>query len=139
MLASVSSARTTDGQPEYGAFGVDLSARDTAVKPGDDFWEYANGTWDKTTQIAADRTRAGPFITLADRSERQVHDIVDDLAKNPDMYGPAGRQIGDLYASWMDQAGIEARGTAPLKPYLAKIAAVKDRAGLETLFAEGGD
>jgi endothelin-converting enzyme/putative endopeptidase len=138
VLATAAAAQATPGKTEYGAFGIDLTAENSAVKPGDDFWEYANGTWSKNTQIAPDRTRAGPFVTLADRAEEQVRDILTDLAATPDKYGPEGRQIADFYASWMDAAGIEARGTAPLKPYLAKIAAVKDRAGLETLFAEIG-
>jgi endothelin-converting enzyme/putative endopeptidase len=137
-VAAAPTSTTVGGKPEFGTFGVDLSAEDTSVKPGDDFWAYANGTWDKNTQIAPDRTQAGPFVTLADRAEAQVHDILTDLAANPGKYGPSGKQIGDFYASWMDEPGIEARGTAPLKPYLAKIAAVKDRAGIETLFAETG-
>ena len=136
--AAPPTSTTIGGKPEFGTFGVDLTAEDTAIKPGDDFWAYANGTWDKNTQIAPDRTQAGPFVTLADRAEAQVHDILTDLAANPGKYGPSGQQIGDFYASWMDEPGIEARGTAPLKPYLAKIAAVKDRAGIETLFAETG-
>ncbi|HEU4962217.1 MAG TPA: M13 family metallopeptidase [Sphingomonas sp.] len=137
VLAAAAPAADT-GKPEFGSFGVDLSAKDTSIKPGDDFWEYANGTWDKTTQIAPDRSQAGPFVTLADRAEEQVRGILTDLAADPAQYGASGKQIGDFYASWMDEAAIEAHGTAPLKPYLAKIGAVNDRAGLETLFAETG-
>ncbi|MEO7169993.1 MAG: M13 family metallopeptidase N-terminal domain-containing protein, partial [Sphingomonas sp.] len=124
--------------PRFGTFGIDLTAANKTIKPGDDFWTYANGAWDARTQIAADRTSAGPAVLLVDEAEAQVRNIVTDLAKNPSAYGPQGKQIGDFYASWMDEAGIQARGTAPLKPYLAKIAAVKDRAGLETLFATVG-
>ncbi|WEJ98096.1 MAG: M13 family metallopeptidase [Candidatus Sphingomonas phytovorans] len=124
--------------PRFGTFGVDLTAADKTVKPGDDFWTHANGAWDKRTEIAADRTSAGPSVLLVDEAEAQVRDIVSDLAKNPAEYGVKGKQIGDFYASWMDEAGVEARGTAPLKPYLAKIAGVKDRAGLETLFSTIG-
>jgi putative endopeptidase len=124
--------------PRFGAFGIDLTAANKAVKPGDDFWTYANGGWDARTQIAADRSSAGAAVLLVDEAETQVRDIVSDLAKNPTAYGAQGKQIGDFYASWMDEAGIEARGTASLKPYLATIAGVKDRAGLETLFATVG-
>jgi endothelin-converting enzyme/putative endopeptidase len=139
VLATAAAPQPADtGKPQFGTFGVDLTAKDPSVKPGDDFWQYANGTWDKNTPIAADRTTAGPFVTLADHAEEQVRDILTDLAADPGQYGASGQQIGDFYASWMDQAGLEARGTAPLKPYLARIAAVKDRAGLETLFAETG-
>ncbi|TPG13480.1 M13 family peptidase [Sphingomonas koreensis] len=136
--AAAPQTTATSGKPEFGTFGVDLTAKDSAVKPGDDFWAYANGGWDAKTQIAADRTSAGPFVTLADRAEAQVRDILTDLAANPGQYGANGKQIGDFYASWMDTGAIEARGAAPLTPYLTKIAAVNDRAGLETLFAETG-
>nr|QQZ48840.1 hypothetical protein JKL49_16040 [Phenylobacterium glaciei] len=97
-----------------------------------------NGSWLKRTQIAPDRTAAGVDVTLADEAEVQVHAIVDDLAKDPKVAGPGGQRIGDFYAAWMDEAAIEARGAAPLKPYLAKIAAVKTRADLLNLFSEVG-
>ena len=122
----------------YGDFGVDLSARDPAVKPGDDFWAYANGGWDKTTEIPADKASTGAFVLLRDASEANVRTILDDMAANPAKYGATGKQVGDFYATWMDTAGIEASGTAPLKPYLGRIAAVQDRAGLQTLFATVG-
>ena len=50
-------------KPLYGDWGYDPSAMDRSVKPGDDFWAYVNGAWDKNTQIAADRASAGPFVT----------------------------------------------------------------------------
>ena len=124
--------------PVYGTFGIDRTAADTSVKPGDDFWAYANGGWDKRTEIAADRTSAGVGVKLVDQAELQVRDILADAQRDPASVGPGGKQIGDLYASWMDEAGIEARGTAPLKPYLAKITAANDRAKLQTLFASTG-
>ncbi len=129
---------TPKAGPRYGAFGIDLTAQQRTLKPGDDFWTYANGNWDKRTQIAADRTSAGYGVVLTDEAEQQVRAIVADLAANPKAYGASGQQIGDLYASWMDEAAIEARGTAPLQPYLAKIAAVNDKAALQVLFASVG-
>lgn len=124
--------------PRFGTWGVDLLARDASVKPGDDFWRYANGSWEKSTQIAADRTSAGLAVLLADQAEQQVRAIVEDLARNPSTSGRIGQQVGDFYASWMDEAGIEVRGTAPLKPYLDRIAAISDRTGLIRLFAAPG-
>jgi endothelin-converting enzyme/putative endopeptidase len=124
--------------PRYGSFGIDLTAQQRTLKPGDDFWTYANGNWDKRTQIAPDRTSAGYGVVLSDEAEQQVRAIVADLAADPKAYGASGQQIGDLYASWMDEAATEARGTAPLQPYLAKIAAVNDKAALQVLFASVG-
>ena len=124
--------------PVYGSFGIDLTAEDKAIDPGDDFWTYANGNWDKRTTIAADRTSAGASVLLADQAEQQVRDIMTDAARDPAAVGPGAKQFGDLYAGFMDQAAIERAGTAPLKPYFAKIDAAKDKEGLQKLFATTG-
>jgi len=131
-------AAITASKARYGAFGVDLTSQDKAVKPGDDFWTFANGSWAKRTEIPADKGSVGYANILTDEAEANVRKILDDMAANPASYGAIGRQVGDFYASWMDTAGIEARGTAPLKPYLDKIAAVNDLAGLQILFASTG-
>ncbi|MFZ5795291.1 MAG: M13 family metallopeptidase [Sphingomonas sp.] len=137
-LAAPTLAKDAKSGPRYGTFGVDLTTQDKAIKPGDDFWTFANGAWNKRTQIAADRTSAGYWVVISDEAEQHVRDILTDLAANPASFGASGKQIGDLYASWMDQAAIDARGTASLQPYLAKIAAVQDKAALQTLFASVG-
>jgi putative endopeptidase len=126
------------GKAKFGTWGYDATSMDASVKPGDDFFKYVNGAWDKRTEIAADRTSAGVDVVLTDEAERQVREIVERLAKDPAKAGPGGRRVGDLYAVWMDETGIEARGTAPLKPYLAKIAAVKTKAEVAELFATRG-
>jgi endothelin-converting enzyme/putative endopeptidase len=126
------------GRARYGAFGIDLTAHQAGVKPGDDFWAYANGAWDARTQIPADKGSAGVGNLLADEAEANIRKILDDMAANPAKYGPSGKQVGDFYASWMDSAAIEAKGTAPLKPYLARIDAVKTSADLQRLFATVG-
>ena len=131
-------AAATAARAKYGSWGVDLAAMDKSVKPGDDFWRHVNGSWDKSTQIAADRASAGVGVLLVDQAEAQVKAIVEDLARNPQAAGPVGKQLGDFYASWMDEAAIEGRGTAPLKPYLARVDAVKNRTDLIKLFATPG-
>jgi putative endopeptidase len=128
-------AKPAKGKPQLGTWGVDLTGRDPAIRAGDDFWQHANGTWSKRTEIALDRTSVGGFTVLADLSETQVRAIVEDVAKTGGTAGTPAQQIGDMYASWMDATGIEARGTAALTPYLARIDAVTDRAGLLKLFA----
>ena len=137
-LAIPAVAKMAVTAPRYGAFGIDLTTQDKAVKPGDDFWTYANGAWAKRTEIPADKGSVGYGNILSDEAEANVRKILDDMAANPTKYGATGKQVGDFYASWMDEAGIEAKGTAPLKPYLAKIAAVNDLTGLQTLFASTG-
>jgi putative endopeptidase len=138
LLAVAAPALTQAVGPRYGDFGVDLTTLDKSVKPGDDFWTYVNGGWDKRTEIAADRASAGYGVKLTEEAEVNVRTILNDMAKNPGQFGAKGKQIGDFYASWMDEAGIEARGTAPLKPYLDRIYGAKDQAAIQTLFASTG-
>jgi endothelin-converting enzyme/putative endopeptidase len=137
-LLAVAPAGAAAAKPVYGSWGYDATAMDSAVKPGDDFFAYVNGSWDKRTQIAPDRTFAGIDSVLNDQIEKDVRAIVEDMAKDSSANGRLGQQIGDLYASWMDQDRVEQLGTAPLQPYLAKIAAVKTRGELVDLFAEPG-
>jgi putative endopeptidase len=124
-------------KPVYGDWGYNPAAMDQSVKPGDDFWAYVNGTWDKNTPIAADRASAGPFVTLSDKSEADVRQIVEQLANDPNR-DHLGQQVGDFYSSFMDTAAVDAAGTAPLKPYLAQIDGAKTRAQLLSLFIKPG-
>src|SRR6478672_4095837 len=137
LLAVAVPASTQPSKPVYGDWGYDPSAMDRSVKPGDDFWAFVNGSWDKRTQIAADRASAGPFVTLSDAAESDVRQIVDGLANDPNR-DQLGQQVGDYYSSFMDTSAIEAAGTAPLKPYLAQINGAKTRAQLLTLFTKPG-
>ena len=94
LLAVAAAPAATAAKPVYGDWGYDPAAMDSSVKPGDDFWAYVNGTWDKRTQIAADRASAGPFVTLSDKSEADVRQIVEQLANDPNR-DHLGQQVGD--------------------------------------------
>src|SRR6478609_4974386 len=118
LLAVAAAPAANAAKPVYGDWGYNPTAMDRSVKPGDDFWAYVNGSWDKNTQIAADRASAGPFVTLSDGAEKDVRQIVESLANDPNR-DHLGQQVGDFYGSFMDTAAIDAAGTAPLKPYLA--------------------
>ena len=124
--------------PQFPPWGVSLADMDMRVRPGDDFFRYANGAWYDRTRIAPDRTYVGIDSVLNDRIDQQLRAIVEDLARDPTQGGQAGQQVGDYYASWMDEAGIEALGTAPLRPWLARVDLISDRAGLIALFATPG-
>lgn len=125
------------GKAKFGNWGVDLSARDAAIKPGDDFWRYANNTWFRSNPIPADRIGWGVGAMLSEDIERQLRTIVEE-AGSRSASDPVARQVADMYASWMDEAGIEARGAAVLQPYLARIAAAQTRDDLVRLFATPG-
>lgn len=136
LSLSVSAASSAPAaMPVVGTWGVDMTAHDATVKPGDDFFDYVNGAWAKRTTIAPDRTFVGIDSVLNDENDRKVRAIVEEMAKNPKASGPSGQQIGDYYATWMDEAAIEAQGTTPLQPWLARVDAVKDKTGLIALFA----
>jgi putative endopeptidase len=113
-----------------GAFGIDTSAMDTSVKPGDDFYKYVNGKWTSTFQMPADKARYGVFDSLRDKSETDVKTLLEELAKTPPAAGSVQQKVVDLYNSWMDEAAIEARGTEPLKADLDAINAAKSKADL---------
>jgi endothelin-converting enzyme/putative endopeptidase len=83
-------------QAEFRAWGVDLTAMDSASKPGDDFFEYVNGGWAKRTEIAPDRTFVGIDSVLNDQIDKDVRAIVEDTAKNPPVW-----QIGQQSAIFM--------------------------------------
>jgi endothelin-converting enzyme/putative endopeptidase len=119
----------------FGSWGVDLGARDSAIRPGQDFWRYANNRWFQANPIPADRTSWGVASVLSEELEGQLRAILETAGQSSN---PADRQVADLYASYMDEAGIEARGIAPLRPHLARIAAISNREELLRLFATPG-
>jgi endothelin-converting enzyme/putative endopeptidase len=110
-----------------GTFGIDTAAMDTTVKPGDDFYRYVNGTWVSTFQMPADKARYGIFDALRDKSEVDVRTLLDELAATERAAGSVQQKVADLYASWMDEAAIEARGIEPLKADLDAIAAAQTK------------
>ncbi|NDC58093.1 MAG: hypothetical protein EBZ50_04560, partial [Alphaproteobacteria bacterium] len=79
-----------------------MSGLDASVKPGDDFFRYAGGTWLKTATMPSDRTRWGSFDILRAQSETDVRAIVDDLAKSPSNPGSVEQKIGDFYNAYLD-------------------------------------
>ena len=104
-------------RPQIGAWGLDLAAGDTAVKPGNDFYRYAEGKWLETSQIPPDRTSWGSFVELADRSERQVREIAESLPADAPQ-GSTEQKAGDFYRAYLDTNTIEQKGLAPAQPGL---------------------
>ena len=115
-------AQVTEQKAELGSFGVDLSARNEAIKPGDDFFMYASGTWYDNYEMPADKTRFGAFTGLAERSEKQVKEIIDDVASRSDLNADE-KMIADFYHSYMDTETINKLGLSPVQPTLDEISA----------------
>ncbi|MBT2746607.1 MULTISPECIES: M13 family metallopeptidase [unclassified Lysobacter] len=136
---AVSSAHGADsavkGKPQLGSFGVDLSAQDKSVKPGDDFNRYVSGHWLDTYQLKDYETTYGSFNILRDQSEAQVHAIIESLQKRKDLArGSDAQKLRDYYASYMDRAARDAAGIAPLQPVLDRIGAISSKAALIEVF-----
>jgi putative endopeptidase len=115
-------------------WGFDTAGMDRSVKPGANFFEFANGNAVRALVIPPDRTTYGSFVALTDLSEKRVHAILDEAsahvaAQPQDAIGKAGA----LYHAFMDEAAAEAHGAAPLKPELAQIAAVQTAADFAAL------
>jgi len=105
--------------------GINLEALDRSTRPQDDLFRFVNGTWLDTTEIPEDRARFGTFDMLREESTARVRDLIEEAAADQD--SPAGsprRQVGDLYASFMDTERIEDLGLAPLAPMLSDVATV---------------
>ena len=116
--------------------GIVVAHLDGAVKPGDDFFHYANGDWIKHAEIPADRSYIGTWDTLEDLSRKRTAGLIEEAAKANAPAGSNSRKIADLYNSYMDEAGIEAKGVAPLRPQLDAIAAIRDQHDLARALGE---
>ena len=116
--------------------GIDLEGMDTSVKPGDDFFSYVNGTWVKTTEVPADKASYSVFAVLNDEAQENVRVIIEEAANGDFETGTDEQKVGDLYNSFLDWDARNARGIEPLKPELARIAAIADKDDLAVYFAE---
>ncbi|MBB1363096.1 MULTISPECIES: M13 family metallopeptidase [unclassified Shewanella] len=132
-LAAVTSP--APAKAELGTFGVDLAARNEAVKPGDDFFMYSSGTWYDNFVMPADKTRYGAFNALAERSENQVKAIIDDIASRSDLTAEE-QLIADFYHAYMDTDTINKLGITPIKATLDQIAAISSTQDLTKVFGE---
>jgi putative endopeptidase len=138
--AAPAAARQADpaAQPaqarKFGAWGVDLTARDLTVKPGDSFFDYANGGWYKTAQIAPDQPIAGVGLDLYQLTQAQLRAVIEDSARGAQT--ETAKKVGGLYASFMDEARLEQLDAAPLKASLAKVTAVRTPAEMARQMGE---
>jgi predicted metalloendopeptidase len=117
----------------YGEWGIVESDRDLTVKPGDDFYMYVNGGWDKRAQIPADKATYSDGEDIEAQAEADLHEIAE-AARSAEP-GTTLRKVGDFYASFMDEAGIETKGLAPVQPELDAIAAIATPSDLARAFA----
>ena len=106
--------------PVIGSFGLDLTSQDKTLKPGDDFYSYANGNWMRTHAIPADRTRWGALDQLSEGAEIHVRDIIQQL---PQHASPGGieQKVSDYYHAFLNVGAIDAAGLRPEIPSIEAI------------------
>ena len=121
-------------EPALGS-GVEQQNIDATVRAQDDFYWHTNGKWLKNTEIPADKSGWGAFYELRDATLPQLRGIIENAAKNPTSRSTEAQQIGDLYASFMDEPRLETLGLKPIEAELATIAALKDKRQIAALIA----
>jgi putative endopeptidase len=116
------------GPPQYGAWGFDLSGADRTIKPGNDFFRYANGAWLDQNQIAPDKTGNSLRMAMTERVEQRLHDLINAAAATSG-HEPTtlDGKVGAFYKSFMDEASIEAQGAKAIKPQLDAVRAAQSR------------
>ena len=115
--------------------GIDLSHVDANTRPQDDLFGHVNGRWLAEYDIPADRATDGAFRHLFDRAEEQVRDLIIEASETGAAPGTDQQRIGDLYASFLDEAAIARRG---LQPLLDELATIDDAADADALAATVG-
>lgn len=129
--APASTPKTAAAAPASAStIGIDLAGIDHAVKPGDDFFQYANGDWLKQATIPDDRSSIGSFLTIYEKTQKRVAEIIQDAGQNHPAQGSTQAKIADYYAAYMDTDAIQKAGLTPLAPQLDAIQAIKTRADL---------
>jgi len=121
---------TSAQQAATGRFGFDEAGMDRTVRPGDDFYAYANGAWAKRTPIAPDRSTVSLFTRMADENTARVREILEAARRDP------SSRMGAAYASYLDHECVEQRGMAPIKPWLDRVHAIHDLASYRALLPQ---
>jgi putative endopeptidase len=130
VLAVIMFVALAAARPCINSFTADDT--DASVKPGDDFYRYANGAWLKAASIPAGQSSYDNRAIMAERTSARVRDLIQNAATTHAAKGSIVQKAGDYYASFMDQSSIETKGLSPLADEMAKIAAITDVRSLST-------
>lgn len=112
---------------------IDVADMDLTVKPGNDFFSYANGGWLQKNPIPDQYTSYGAFTVLYEENRKNLQDLVVEASKTKAPKGSVAQKIGDFYLSGMDTTTIEKLGTKPLQPDFKRIESIKDAKGIVSM------
>jgi putative endopeptidase len=121
---------------KFGTWGYDPTLGDASVKPGDDFFRHALGAWLKTAAIPPDRTFTGVDLKLIEQAETDARQIIQEAGAATPADGTNAQKIGDFYAAYMDEAGIEKKGVDPIRPDLSAIDEAATKAALAPIMGK---
>src|SRR5690242_7239848 len=122
------------GKPQYGSWGFDTAGEDTSIKPGDDFFRYANGHWLDTHQIPPDKPAVTLRLEMTDRTEARLHEMMEQAAaKASHRPGDLEGKMGAFYKAFMDEARVDQLGAKAIAPELQAVRAAKTRDALAGL------
>ena len=135
-IVALSGCRKAAAVPPPAGHAADVSGMDRTTRPGEDFSKYANGKWDQETAIPADHAAWGIGAILDEQAREQTR-VLLETARSQAAAGSDERKAADYYAAYMNEAALEARGLATLKPMLDRIAAIADRRALARELGSG--
>ena len=133
LFALSLTALTAEAQ---GTVGIDRANMNTAVKPGNDFYEYAIGGWRKAHPLDAEHARNGSFIDLDELNQKRIRGLIEEYSSTPQPQGTLGQKIGSLYNLAMDSVRRNREGVAPVRPVLDEIAAITSRQQYQLVAAQ---
>ena len=116
--------------------GIDTSLFSTKIKPGDNFYLYANEKWLNETKIPADKSNYGIFTLLADGADEQVRKLIETAAKSDSQHGTASQKVGDLYRSVLDTEKRDQAGISPLKELIKLIDEIRTHADASVVMGQ---
>ncbi|MDD3969094.1 MAG: M13 family metallopeptidase, partial [Proteiniphilum sp.] len=122
----------TAHQPE----SLDPSNMDTTVAPGESFYQYATGGWQKANPIPGEYARYGSFDKLREKNQQQIRSLIEELSKQENPAGSNAQKVGDLYTMGIDSIRLNEQGAAPILPQLEAIAAAKNQKDIIRLMAQ---
>jgi putative endopeptidase len=123
----------TAATPAGTELGIQKAWMDTSAKPGDDWYEYANGGWMKSTQIPADRSNVGGFFIASEKTEAQLGTLISEIVKSSPAAGSKEAKVKDFYNAYLNTQAIDAAGMKPIQADLARFDAIADKTQLASV------